>query len=284
MMEQDQQPPAPKIVVSVPEDSLFSKVVKLRDDALDGKEYTYWYVQCSPLVRLYLFCHCSGVIILLTLTLPSLDRFVLTYIPDLKWCHLAPMVQDGVFGPERKRSEGRPKWRLVDETVGHELDISSVFCIPVKSKTMKRTVDADKEEWDVLDENCKTPGLKSCDVPIGDCDNVLLHRVINKQPLKARSAIKPMGGKITKKPKIRAAPTRTLMTSPARSTRSQASPARAGVLLTSPAKSMRSPSHALPFTSPKRKRNSDDLLADSNPARKARKVNSAGARRSVLQN
>jgi hypothetical protein len=194
------------------------------------------------------------------------------------------MVQDGVFG--------RPKWRLVDETLGHELDISSMFCIPVKARTMKRTADADKEEWDVLDENCKTPGLKSCDVPIGDFDSVL-SRVINKQPLKARSAIKPMGGKITKKPKIRPALTRTLMASPAQSTRSRASPERPGLytpppsrraVLTSPAKSMHSPSRALPFTSPKRKMDSDEFLADSNPTRKARKVNSAGARRSVLQN
>merc|ERR1712232_372209 len=84
------------------ENSLFNKVIKLRDDALEGKDYKYW--------------------------------FVLTYIPDLKWCHLAPMVQDGHFGPERKRSYGRPRYRLVNEKHGKELDISSMYCIPVKSK------------------------------------------------------------------------------------------------------------------------------------------------------
>jgi hypothetical protein len=291
MVEQeDQEPPAPKIVVNAPDESLFSKVVKLRDDALDGKDYLYWYVHCLQLARLHIY-----LIVLLTLTLPSLDRFVLTYIPDLKWCHLAPMVQDGVFGPESKRSQGRPKWRLVDETFGHELDISSTFCISVKSKTMKKTADADEEEWDVLDED---GFLKSCDVPIGDCDSVI-SRAVSKQPLKARSAIKPMGGKITKKPKFRRkeetyAPTPTLVASPAQSTRSQGSPHIPGVytppprsrraLLTSPASPMRSPSSTLPFTSPKRKGSTDDFLTDSNPARKARKVNSAGARRSVLQN
>lgn len=101
------------------ENSLFNKVIKLRGDALEGKDYKYW--------------------------------FVLTYIPDLKWCHLAPMVQEGHFGPERKRSHGRPRYRLVDEKFGKELDISSMYCIPVKSKALKRTVDADKEEWDVID-------------------------------------------------------------------------------------------------------------------------------------
>jgi hypothetical protein len=65
-VEQDPEPPITKIVLGVPGDSLFSKVVKLSDDALDGKQYTYWYVQCLPLVRLYVFCHCSGVIVFLT--------------------------------------------------------------------------------------------------------------------------------------------------------------------------------------------------------------------------
>ena len=72
------------------------------------------------------------------------------------------MVQDGVFGPEQKRSNGRPRWKLVDESLGMELDISSTYCIPVKSRTLKKTVDADKEEWDILDG--ATTGLKSMDV------------------------------------------------------------------------------------------------------------------------
>ena len=62
MMEPDPEPPVSKVVATIPGDSLFSKVVKLRDDALDGKEYTYWYVQCLPLVRLFILilfrCDC----------------------------------------------------------------------------------------------------------------------------------------------------------------------------------------------------------------------------------
>jgi hypothetical protein len=78
-------------------------------------------------------------------------RYVLTYIPDLKWCHLGPLYNYGTFGPEKPKSEGRTRWRLVDEKLGKELDISASFCIPVKSKALKRTQDADKEEWDILD-------------------------------------------------------------------------------------------------------------------------------------
>ena len=115
--ECDAMPPR---YVDAKDTNLFSKVVKLSADAKAGKEFKYWYV--------------------------------LTYIPDLKWCHLAPLVQDGVFGPERKRSQGRPKWRLVDESLGKELDISSQFCIPIKARDIKKTIDADKEEWDVVDD------------------------------------------------------------------------------------------------------------------------------------
>jgi hypothetical protein len=79
-------------------------------------------------------------------------RYVLTYIPDLKWCHLAPMVQDGTFGEDRRRALGKPKWRLVDESLCKEVDISSSFCIPIRSRPMRKTLDADKEEWDIIDD------------------------------------------------------------------------------------------------------------------------------------
>jgi hypothetical protein len=79
-------------------------------------------------------------------------RYVLTYIPDLKWCHLAPMVQVGRFGSDKPKVTGRPKWKLVDESLGKEVDISARFCIPIKARFMKRTLDADKEEWDVVDD------------------------------------------------------------------------------------------------------------------------------------
>jgi hypothetical protein len=75
------------------------------------------------------------------------------------------MIQVGTFGPDKRKAEGRPKWKLVDEALGKEVDISSSFCIPIKSKSMKRTQDADKEEWDLYDDgSCpgKTkPGRRS---------------------------------------------------------------------------------------------------------------------------
>ena len=155
------------------ENSLFNKVIKLRDDALEGKDYKYW--------------------------------FVLTYIPDLKWCHLAPMVQEGHFGPERKRSWGRPRYRLVDEKLGKELDISSMYCIPVKSKALKRTVDADKEEWDVLDgavtlvkEDPVTDSLAT-DISSNVSTSAAgpSRKTLSKQPkFRSRTPVKPLNGKI----------------------------------------------------------------------------------------
>lgn len=169
--------------------SLFSKVIKLRGDALEGKDYKYW--------------------------------FVLTYIPDLRWCHLAPMVQEGHFGPERKRSHGRPRYRLVDENLGKELDISSMYCIPLKSKALKRTVDADKEEWDIIDGPVKlvmedvvtdtTSTLIGTGVGLtkkvsakgaksksnGSCAIGSTRKRLSKQPkFRGRSPIKPMIGKV----------------------------------------------------------------------------------------
>jgi len=156
------------------ENSLFNKVIKLRDDALEGKGYKYW--------------------------------FVLTYIPDLKWCHLAPMVQEGHFGPDRKRSYGRPRYRLVDEKLGKELDISSVYCTAVKSKALKRTADADKEEWDIIDGHVE---LVKEDIAM---DSLALdltstastggatgstRKTLSKQPkFRSRTPVKPLNGKI----------------------------------------------------------------------------------------
>ncbi|VEU39172.1 unnamed protein product [Pseudo-nitzschia multistriata] len=152
------------------ENSMFNKVVKLRDDALDGKDYKYW--------------------------------FVLTFIPDLKWCHLAPMVQEGHFGPDRKRSHGRPRYRLVDEKLGKELDISSCFCIPVKSKALKRTVDADKEEWDIIDgpvELVKDDAVTDTISTLSEsaCAIGSTRKRLSKQPkFRARTPVKPLNGKI----------------------------------------------------------------------------------------
>ena len=82
--------------------------------------------------------------------------FVLTYIPDLFWCHLAPLRKAGVFGPNRKKVEGRTKWMLVDEGEGKELDITGAVCQVIKARVMKGCADADKEEWDIIDPNAPT--------------------------------------------------------------------------------------------------------------------------------
>jgi hypothetical protein len=102
--------------------NLFNKVVKLNSDGQHeaGDEFKYYYV--------------------------------LTYIPDLFWCHLAPMRQDGYFSSQKSRSAGRPRWKLVHEGAGKELDISADVCEVVKARTMKGCADADREEWDILDD------------------------------------------------------------------------------------------------------------------------------------
>lgn len=107
--------------------TLFNKVVKLNADgvAQTGSEYEYY--------------------------------FVLTFIPDLCWAHLAPLECVGVWGPEKPKAEGRPIWMLVDESEGKEVDISGSCCVPVRSRAMKRTADADCEQWDILDADDATP-------------------------------------------------------------------------------------------------------------------------------
>ena len=205
--------------------------------------------------------HCdyvSGFVLMLTsLICVGILRFVLTYIPDLKWCHLAPMVQDGVFGSDKKLSQGRPKYRLVDEKLGMELDISSTYCIPVRSKALRKTADADKEEWDVLDHSTKNSALDACvSDPISDAAEEP-RRTIRKQPMRARSAIKPMGGKlaIVKPPQV-------VPTSPRSTT-----PPKKRIRISTP-----------PGWTPKH--NDVDDMA---PSRTARRISSAGARRCALQ-
>lgn len=83
--------------------------------------------------------------------------FVLTYLPDLQWCHLAPMRTVGSFGKDRPKSEGRPIWMLVDENEGKELDISAGCCEIVKSRATKHTEDADQEQWDIIESGACPP-------------------------------------------------------------------------------------------------------------------------------
>ena len=78
--------------------------------------------------------------------------FVLTYIPDLQWCHLAPMMQCGTFSTEKRGiAMGRPKYMLVPEGKASELDVSASRCVVVRTRVMKGCPNADKEEWDVLE-------------------------------------------------------------------------------------------------------------------------------------
>ncbi len=77
--------------------------------------------------------------------------YVLTFIPDLHWVHLIPMRKVGVFGPEYPDSSGRPKWMIVGEEEGKEIDSTASLCKPVIALTVKNSADADKEQWDIYD-------------------------------------------------------------------------------------------------------------------------------------
>jgi hypothetical protein len=157
--------PEPKSA-GVDKNSLFNKVVKLNEEgsAQSGSEYEYF--------------------------------FVLTYIPDLHWCHLAPMVRVGNWGPDKPQAEGRPIWMLVNENEGKEVDISSTFCVPVKSRSMKRTVDADREQWDILESEPSKHDYKLA--------AIFTNRVGTKSKAMSNashSAMKPLSGSIEPKRK-----------------------------------------------------------------------------------
>lgn len=86
--------------------------------------------------------------------------FVLTYIPDLQWCHLGPLEKRGKFGCDKSGKEiplitGSDRWMLCAEGSAQELDVSSFNCIVTKFRTIRKTADADKEEWAILDYNDK---------------------------------------------------------------------------------------------------------------------------------
>ena len=56
--------------------------------------------------------------------------FVLTYIPDLQWCHVAPLQRGGHFRADLHGAEhaGKQKWVLVPEGNGEEYDVSASRC------------------------------------------------------------------------------------------------------------------------------------------------------------
>ncbi len=119
--EESVDPPSTAISTTTKAKNLYNKVIKLTEDGRReaGTEFQYYYV--------------------------------LTYIPDLFWCHLAPMRSKGSFGTKWPKVKGRTRWVLVGEGEGKELDISASVCQIVKSRCMKRCDDADKEEWDIND-------------------------------------------------------------------------------------------------------------------------------------
>ena len=77
--------------------------------------------------------------------------FVLTFLPDLQWCHVAPLHACGVFGDDAGRSAGRPRWMLVPEDEGGEIDVGAARCVVMEAREMKGTHEnADEEEWDIV--------------------------------------------------------------------------------------------------------------------------------------
>ena len=81
--------------------------------------------------------------------------YVLTYLPDLQWCHVAPLEPRGVFGtrpaPNGHIAEGRPCWMLVAEDQGGEIDVGAGRCHMMEAIEMRGTKEnADTEEWDVI--------------------------------------------------------------------------------------------------------------------------------------
>jgi len=81
--------------------------------------------------------------------------YVLTYLPDLQWCHVAPLEKRGVFsdtpGPSGHVATGRPCWMLVSEEEGGEIDVGAGRCHVMQAIEMKGTkANADTEEWDLI--------------------------------------------------------------------------------------------------------------------------------------
>ena len=116
--------------------NLFNKIVKLTEDGKReaGSEFEYYYV--------------------------------LTYIPDLQWCHLAPMRKVGKWGPEKPKAQGRPKWMLVNENEGKEVDISAANVGEiVRSRALRNNPDADKEQWDIPESGPPVPGQEGKLIP-----------------------------------------------------------------------------------------------------------------------
>ena len=81
--------------------------------------------------------------------------YVLTYLPDLQWCHVGPLERRGTFGekpsPLGHLATGRDRWMLVAEDEGGEIDVGAGRCHIMEAIEMMRTrANADTEEWDIV--------------------------------------------------------------------------------------------------------------------------------------
>ncbi|GAB5359279.1 hypothetical protein AAMO2058_000530700 [Amorphochlora amoebiformis] len=74
---------------------------------------------------------------------PHKYYFVLTWIPDLRWCRVCPMhPKDGTI-----EDNNHMRWVLMPEDLGQELDVTSARCSLVDAKPQIGAEDADQEEW-----------------------------------------------------------------------------------------------------------------------------------------
>ena len=78
--------------------------------------------------------------------------YVLTYLPDLQWCHVGPLEKRGVFAAGSTRGRpGQGRWMLVPEEMGGERDCGASRCHIMEATEVKQTKEsADEEEWDVI--------------------------------------------------------------------------------------------------------------------------------------
>ena len=134
--------------MTVPLRELFEALVPLRvqhDRRADDQLITPWVLTRYMIVGLYVGFATVG---------SFAYWYVLMYLPDLQWCHLAPLERRGTFGADAgARSAGRARWMLVSEEEGGEIDVSAARCTVMETREIKARGDADEEEWDILGES-----------------------------------------------------------------------------------------------------------------------------------
>ena len=72
--------------------------------------------------------------------------YVLTYLPDLQWCHVGPLEKRGVFAAGSTRGRpGRDRWQLVPEEMGGERDCGASRCHIMEATEVKQTKESADE-------------------------------------------------------------------------------------------------------------------------------------------